>query len=626
MLRKTGSTLLAAMILSACGADDDVSREDPAVETGVFANSGLMASSKDQLWPGGLVPYVVTPDPSRVVMGRAATCSPACGGGQVCLAGDPLRRAVPNHCGPLPCSRGQVFVFGRCLSAERLAKQAGDIWTSRTEGRFKLQYRSARPAAGAFVDFDFTTLDCSSDSIGRPVPARRISLHAGSCNEPLGLDHELGHVLGLLHTNQRSDRDLYLDSYQDSVPSDRGSVGADWGDYDLFSAMHYRSNDFRYSSCGVGAGACFFYPQPWYRKRDGSTFGSRQPYRDGWWEQAGPLPPPSDVSSLVEMYAMEWGWNTPARPEPGWTSSPGTAGWALGGLTTVAAGAAPAVASSGSRMDVFVRGSDGALWQNTYAQSGWSGWVSRGGVIASDPVAVSGRNGRVDVLARSPDNHTWHWSTADGAVYGWDEVADDVRGPAIGAAGAKPAIVAPVPDQPEVFVRSLGALHRYYWSAGWHWGGTWSLGGHTLVGSPGAAATSSDHRIDLFSPTKEGHVWNLPLTCKPDGGCSAGPWADGGGSVLSASAPAAAAAYVNGRRRVDVFVRGPNDMLYWSRKSDTQPFSGGFLFLGRRLTSEPTAVWNQLTGPRLDLFFGNLRLADGVYEIVHKWGLGADLL
>ena len=41
----------------------------------------------------------------------------------------------------------------------------------------------------------------------------------------------------------------------------------------------------------------------------------------------------------------------------------------------------PAVASwSSGRLDVFVRGTDNALWHKWY-QNSWSGWESLGGVI-----------------------------------------------------------------------------------------------------------------------------------------------------------------------------------------------------------------------------------------------------
>ncbi len=69
---------------------------------------------------------------------------------------------------------------------------------------------------------------------------------------------------------------------------------------------------------------------------------------------------------------------------------------------------APAVASWASgRLDVFVRGTDSALWHKWY-QNGWSGWESLGGVLTSAPGAVSWGPNRIDVFAAGTDSAMWH--------------------------------------------------------------------------------------------------------------------------------------------------------------------------------------------------------------------------
>ena len=70
------------------------------------------------------------------------------------------------------------------------------------------------------------------------------------------------------------------------------------------------------------------------------------------------------------------------------------------------------------RLDIFVRGTDDALWHKWY-DNGWSDWESLGGVLTSDPTAVSWSNGRIDVFVRGTDNALWHawfdgsWSLFD---------------------------------------------------------------------------------------------------------------------------------------------------------------------------------------------------------------------
>jgi C1A family cysteine protease len=96
-------------------------------------------------------------------------------------------------------------------------------------------------------------------------------------------------------------------------------------------------------------------------------------------------------------------WQT--APNNGWS------GWAsLGGWID-----APVVArNADGRLEVFVIGSDHALWHQwqTAPNNGWSGWASLGGWI--DELSV-GQNadGRLEVFARGSDKALWHqWQTA----------------------------------------------------------------------------------------------------------------------------------------------------------------------------------------------------------------------
>ena len=82
----------------------------------------------------------------------------------------------------------------------------------------------------------------------------------------------------------------------------------------------------------------------------------------------------------------------------------------------------PAVSSWGNnRLDVFVRGTDDALWHKWWDGSSWSGWESLGGVLTSAPAAVSWGNNRIDVFVRGTDNalhHKW-WA---GGWSGWESL------------------------------------------------------------------------------------------------------------------------------------------------------------------------------------------------------------
>ncbi len=79
--------------------------------------------------------------------------------------------------------------------------------------------------------------------------------------------------------------------------------------------------------------------------------------------------------------------------------------WAsLGGQ--LASGTGPAASSQGSRLDVFAEGTTGALYQKTSTGS-WSGWINLGGALTSSPAATSPTSGVIDVFVRGTDNALW---------------------------------------------------------------------------------------------------------------------------------------------------------------------------------------------------------------------------
>jgi hypothetical protein len=82
----------------------------------------------------------------------------------------------------------------------------------------------------------------------------------------------------------------------------------------------------------------------------------------------------------------------------GWTS--------LGGALT----SAPAAATNqDGTIDVFVRGTDNALWHRTQSSSGSFGaWTSLGGFLGSSITALLDNDGRMEVYALAYDNTLWH--------------------------------------------------------------------------------------------------------------------------------------------------------------------------------------------------------------------------
>src|SRR5205814_1457110 len=86
------------------------------------------------------------------------------------------------------------------------------------------------------------------------------------------------------------------------------------------------------------------------------------------------------------------------------TSDPGSDAWA-----------------SGQWIDVFVRGTDNALWHKWWNPvGGWSGWENLGGVLTSGPDSASCNTNHVDVFVIGTDGGLWQkgWNSTTGWT-GW---------------------------------------------------------------------------------------------------------------------------------------------------------------------------------------------------------------
>jgi hypothetical protein len=70
---------------------------------------------------------------------------------------------------------------------------------------------------------------------------------------------------------------------------------------------------------------------------------------------------------------------------------------------------APAVTSRGANLvDLFVRGTQGQVYQRSYNGTAWSAWINLGGATISSPAAVAPSSSRIDLWARGPDNALQH--------------------------------------------------------------------------------------------------------------------------------------------------------------------------------------------------------------------------
>ena len=214
----------------------------------------------------------------------------------------------------------------------------------------------------------------------------------------------------------------------------------------------------------------------------------------------------------------------------------GWSGWeSLGGV--LASG--PGVSSwAANRLDVFVRGTDNRLWHKWFS-GGWSGWESLGGVLTSGPAAVSWGPGRIDVFVRGTDNalhHKWY----NGAWSGWESLG--------GVLTSDPGVCSWGSGRLDVFVKGPDNALWHKWFNG-AWSGWESLGG-VLTSEP-AAVSWGPGRIDVFVRGTDNRLWH-----KWYNGAWSG-WESLGGTLTSGPG---VSSWASGR--LDVFVRATDNTLY----------------------------------------------------------------
>ncbi|PZG13932.1 alpha-galactosidase [Nonomuraea aridisoli] len=155
-----------------------------------------------------------------------------------------------------------------------------------------------------------------------------------------------------------------------------------------------------------------------------------------------------------------------------------------------------AVATPGGRLDVFVRGTDNAIWQRTSIHDKWGRWLRLGGSAADAP----------GVAWQSPDDWTLFVTGADGRVQyrtqdsGWA----DLGSPTDGVVYGRPSAAVGPGGRVELAVRGNDD-HLYLRSrVGGQWSG-WQQGDGTLSGSPTLTATATG--MSVFARAADYKLW-----------------------------------------------------------------------------------------------------------------------
>jgi hypothetical protein len=217
---------------------------------------------------------------------------------------------------------------------------------------------------------------------------------------------------------------------------------------------------------------------------------------------------------------------------------------------------APAVSSwKEGRLDVFIHSTDNRLFHRVFENDSWQGanWrdLTDGLSIESSPAAVSWSPDRIDLFVVS-NKQVHHRAYQSGMWSPWTENLDGVTHDWPAAASGKPLRV-------DVLVHTSDHLMaRRYWEAGVPGGfQNWeTVGGTTqnLMSAPAAVATAPN-RVDCFGRGSAGrliHAWYQGIIQEH--------WSEID-TLLIQDTPGVVSATTSDRGRVDVFVRGTDDLL-----------------------------------------------------------------
>ena len=231
------------------------------------------------------------------------------------------------------------------------------------------------------------------------------------------------------------------------------------------------------------------------------------------------------------------------------TSSPGTSTWAA------------------NRVDVFVRGSNNAVFQKTWNGTSWSSWTSLGGVVIGAPDVASWGSNRIDLFVRGSDSALYHRFWNGTAWSSWERLG--------GLLTSAPAVASSGSGHLDVFVRgSDNALYHLAWT-GTAWTKWERLGG--ILTSDPAAVSSTATSVDVVARGTDNALWRLSWNGKWSSWQRLGGFLDSGPAISSCASG-----------HLDAFVLGSDRALYQIGFNGTG--WSGWQRLGGYWTADPGAT------------------------------------
>ena len=219
-----------------------------------------------------------------------------------------------------------------------------------------------------------------------------------------------------------------------------------------------------------------------------------------------------------------------------------------------------------SGLGVYIRGTNGHLYQKAYNNGSWSGWLDLEGDITGTPVAVE-YDGVAHVFARGVNGALYQKKYENGVWSGWINHGGNITG--------SPSVVE-YNGALHVFATGVGAdadLFQLKYDGQWS---SWINLDGTITGSPTVLPYHGG--LGVYARGINGHLYHRSYN---SGSWSA--WIDLGGNITGASISA-----VEYNDDVHVFVRGTNNELY-QKKYDNGQWSGWIQHLGA-ISDSPEAL------------------------------------
>ena len=291
-------------------------------------------------------------------------------------------------------------------------------------------------------------------------------------------------------------------------------------------------------------------------------------------------------------------------------TSPGSSTWSsswtsLGG--GIKADTSPAVErNSDGRLQVFVVGTNNALYYKTQTSPGsntWSGWNFLGGGIAqgSSPEVAINSDGRLQVFVVGTNSALYYKTQTSSGSNTWSSSWTYLGGGI--KADTTPAVARNNDGRLQVFV--VGTNNQLYYKTqtspgGSTWSSSWtSLNGGLRDSTDPVVIASSDGRLQVFVVGTNNQLYYKTQTT-PGGSTWSSSWTSLGGGLRSNTDPAAIA---NSDGRLQVFVVGTNNALYYKTQTSagSSTWSSSWTSLGGGIKADTSPAGERNSDGRLQV-------------------------